>query len=125
MLSHSIVLLAGNLVSPLRFRLARDEIPVCDGTIAVNHQFKRLEETTHDVAYVDITTFGQLAKAFKDVEKGAGLYCEGRLKSESWTDQRTGQRKFRLKVVAERLRRLPGRNPGSTEPLTPSEAQSA
>src|SRR5688500_1400532 len=69
-----------------------------------NEQNQRQEETT----FVDITLWGRQAElAQQYLTKGRGAYIEGRLQMDTWDDKQTGQKRSKLKVVAESLQFLP------------------
>jgi single-strand DNA-binding protein len=69
-----------------------------------NEQNQRQEETT----FVDITLWGRQAEiAQQYLTKGRGVFIEGRLQMDSWEDKASGQKRSKLKVVAENLQFMP------------------
>jgi len=101
--SFSRAEMMGYLTAAPRYRVLGDQTSVVDFTVAVNDAFHRDGERIETVAYVDITCFGELGKTIKNLPKGSGVYCEGRLASETWDDKKSGKKRFRLKVVATRV----------------------
>ncbi|MAT72873.1 MAG: hypothetical protein CMJ58_25615 [Planctomycetaceae bacterium] len=116
MVTFSKSLIHGHTTAPVKHRFVRGDRPVADFTVAVNDSFKRGDEWIETTSYIDITCFGTLADAVKELPVGSGVYCEGRLSSETWDDKSTGRRRFRLKVIAERLRRTPSKAESNEEP---------
>lgn len=103
------VLLLGNLTRDPELRYTPKGTAVADIALAINRvwnneQNQRQEETT----YVDITLWGRQAElAQQYLSKGRGCFIEGRLQMDTWEDKQTGQKRSKLKVVAENLQFLP------------------
>ena len=77
-----------------------------------------------EVTFVDITLWSRLAEiAQQYLAKGRSVFIEGRLQQESWED-RSGQKRNRLKVVAENLQLLGGREERKPASAPKPEAQS-
>ena len=69
------------------------------------------DETT----FVDVTVWGSSAEnAQKYLTKGRGVFIEGRLQMDVWDDKATGQKRSKLKVVADNLQFLPDGKGGPT-----------
>jgi single-strand DNA-binding protein len=103
------VMLIGNLTRDPELRYTPKGTAVADIALAINRvwnneQNQRQEETT----FVDITLWGRQAElAQQYLTKGRGAYIEGRLQMDIWDDKQTGQKRSKLKVVAESLQFLP------------------
>jgi single-strand DNA-binding protein len=103
------VLLIGNLTRDPEVRYTPKGTAVADIGIAINRvwsndQGQRQEETT----FVDVTLWGRQAElAQQYLSKGRGVFIEGRLQMDTWDDKQTGQKRSKLKVVAESLQFLP------------------
>jgi len=103
------VMLIGNLTRDPELRYTPKGTAVADIALAINRvwnneQNQRQEETT----FVDITLWGRQAElAQQYLTKGRGAYIEGRLQMDTWDDKQTGQKRSKLKVVAESLQFLP------------------
>ena len=70
---------------------------------------QRKEETE----WHDIEVWGKSAEACgQHLAKGARVYVEGRIKTDRWEDQQSGQKRSRVKIVAEVVRFL-GRGNGA------------
>jgi single-strand DNA-binding protein len=116
------VLLLGNLTRDPELRYTPKGTAVADIGLAINRvwnneQNVRQEETT----FVDITLWGRQAElAQQYLTKGRGCFIEGRLQMDTWEDKATGQKRSKLKVVAENLQFLPDGKGGAGGPQQPS-----
>ncbi len=105
------VILIGNLTRDPEVRHTPKGTAVGDIALAINRAYtadngEKREETT----YVDVTLWGRTAEiAQQYLRKGRPVYIEGRLQMDSWEDKATGQKRSKLKVVAEALQLLGGR----------------
>lgn len=121
------VLLLGNLTRDPELRYTPKGTAVADIGLAINRtwsneQGQRQEETT----FVDITLWGRQAElAQQYLVKGRGVFIEGRLQMDTWEDKATGQKRSKLKVVAESLQFLPDGKGGSGGPPMTSGGGSA
>lgn len=103
------VLLIGNLTRDPELRTTPKGKSVADIGLAVNRRVSDggggwKDETT----FVDVTLWGTTAdNAAKYLAKGRPVFIEGRLDLQSWEDKETGQKRTKLKVVAESVQFLP------------------
>jgi single-strand DNA-binding protein len=117
------VLLIGNLTRDPEVRYTPKGTAVADIAIAINRIYsgddgEKKEETT----FVDVTLWGRQAEVAQEyLKKGRQVFIEGRLQLDTWDDKQTGQKRSRLRVVAENMQMLGSRGdsePGSTAPGT-------
>jgi len=111
MASLNKVMLIGNLTRDPEVRYTPKGTAVCDMAIAVNRRF--LNETTgerqEEVTYLDIVLWGKQAElAGQYLAKGRSVFIEGRLQMDSWEDKATGQKRSKIKIVAEQMQFLSG-----------------
>jgi len=124
------VLLIGNLTRDPDLRYTPKGTAVTEIGLAVNRVYtgedgERKEETT----FVDVTLWARLAEiAGQYLKKGRPVFVEGRLQLDTWDDKQTGQKRSKLRVVAENIQLLgsrqegelptspPPRRPGTTPP---------
>lgn len=110
------VMLLGNLTRDPELRHTPKGSAVADLGIAVNRKVSDgnggwRDETT----FVDVTVWGSSAEnAQKYLSKGRGVFIEGRLQMDSWDDKATGQKRTKLKVVADNLQFLPDGKGGAS-----------
>lgn len=108
------VLLIGNLTRDPDVRYTPKGTAVTEIALAVNRIYsgedgEKKEETT----FVDVTLWARQAEiAGQYLKKGRPVFVEGRLQLDSWDDKQTGQKRSRLRVVAENLQFLGGRQEG-------------
>lgn len=108
------VMLIGNLTRDPEVRYTPKGSAVADLAIAVNRTYtvdggERMEETT----YVDVVVWAKLAElAGQYLSKGRRVFVEGRLQMDSWEDRQTGQKRTKLRVVAENIQFLDSKGEG-------------
>ena len=117
MANFNKVMLMGNVTRDIELRYTPKGTAVADVGLAVNRvrsgeNGERIEETT----FVDITLWGRTAEvAHQYSGKGKPLFVEGRLHMDSWDDKTSGQKRTKLKVVADNIQLMgaPGGGSGS------------
>ncbi len=117
------VLLIGNLTRDPEVRYTPKGTAVADIGIAVNRVYSGEDgEKKEEVTFVDVTLWGRQAEVAQEyLKKGRQVFIEGRLQLDSWDDKQTGQKRSRLRVVAENMQMLGSRGDseaGSTAPGT-------
>lgn len=100
--------LVGNLTRDIELRHTPQGTAVCDIGLAVNERRKSGDEWVDEATFVDVTLWGRNAEVANEyTQKGSSVLIEGRLKFESWENE--GQKRSKLKVVADRLQLLGGK----------------
>jgi len=117
------VLLIGNLTRDPEVRYTPKGTAVADIGIAVNRGYSGEDgEKKEEVTFVDVTLWGRQAEVAQEyLKKGRQVFIEGRLQLDTWDDKQTGQKRSRLRVVAENMQMLGSRGDseaGSTAPGT-------
>jgi single-strand DNA-binding protein len=114
------VLLLGNVTRDPEVRYTPKGSAVCDLGIAVNRAYTTDSgEKREEVTFVDVTLWGRTAEVASEyLKKGRPVFIEGRLQMDSWDDKQTGQKRTRLRVVADNMQLLGGRPPGGAEGTT-------
>jgi len=104
-------LLMGNLTRDPEVRYTPKGTAVAELGIAVNRIYsgengEKREETT----FVDVTVWGRTAENVGEyLKKGRPVFIEGRLQLDSWEDKQSGQKRNKLKVVADNVQFLGSR----------------
>ncbi|HXM01861.1 MAG TPA: single-stranded DNA-binding protein [Chthoniobacterales bacterium] len=108
------VLLIGNLTRDPEIRYTPKGTAVAEIGMAINRVFTGDDgEKREEVTFVDVTLWSRLAEiAEQYLKKGRPVFIEGRLQLDSWDDKQTGQKRSRLRVVAENLQLLGTRGEG-------------
>ena len=110
MASFNKVILMGNLTRDPEVRYTPSGTAVSEVGLAVNRTWfdkgtnQRKEETT----FVEVTFWGRQAEVVGEyLTKGRSVLIEGRLHLDQWDDRESGQRRSRLKVIAENMTMMP------------------
>lgn len=109
------VMLIGNLTADPEVRQTPRGNSLTELRLAVNrvssgpNEGERREETT----FLDVTCWGRTGEvAAQYLSKGRPVFIEGRLQMDTWEDKQTGQRRSRIRIIAENLQLLAGRDGG-------------
>jgi single-strand DNA-binding protein len=125
MASLNKVILIGNLTRDPEVRFTPKGSAVCDLSIAVNRKWRDEQgNPQEEVTFVDITAWGKTAEfAGQFLAKGRSVFIEGRLQMDSWEDKATGQKRSKLKIVADQVQFLgsPNRDGGQQAQQAPRE----
>jgi single-strand DNA-binding protein len=109
------VLLIGNLTRDPEVRYTPKGTAVADISLAINRFLQSDDgERKEEVTYVDVTLWARLAEISGEyLKKGKPVFIEGRLQLDTWDDKQTGQKRSRLRVIAESMQLLGARDNGS------------
>lgn len=116
MASFNRVIIMGNLTRDPQVRYTPGGTAVCDIGLAVNRSWfdKQANQRKEETTFVDVTLWGRTAEvAGEYLSKGRAVLIEGRLQMDTWDDRETGQKRSKLKVVAEQMTMVGGRDGGS------------
>ena len=125
------VMVYGNLTRDPEIRQLPSSMNVANLGIATNRYYNNQQgEKVEEVEYHNITLFGRLADlAQQYLTKGGGVYIEGRLRTSSWDDKETGQKRYRTEIIGEQMqfgpRRDGGGGPGITTRTQPKHTAGA
>ena len=110
------VMIIGNLTADPEVRTTPRGNTVAELRLAVNrvssgpNDGERREETT----YLDVTCWGRTAEiAGQYLAKGRPVFIEGRLQQDTWEDKQTGQKRSKIRIVAENMQLLGSREGGA------------
>src|SRR5271170_6595373 len=108
MASYNKVLLMGNLTRDPEVKYTPKGTALANLGLAVNRVYTTEGgEQKEEVTFIDIEVWGRQAEtAGQYLSKGRPVFVEGRLKLDSWEDKESGQKRNKLKVVAERVQFL-------------------
>lgn len=117
------VILAGRFSRDPELRHA-GQTTVCSFSLALNRSYKTDSgEKKEEVTFVDITAFGKQAEVIaQHLRKGDSILVEGRLKTESWDDKQTGQKRTKIGVVLEGFSFLGGKRECGEAPAPRQQA---
>lgn len=111
MSSVNKVILIGNLGADPELKYTTSNRAVCNLSVATNEKFKtssgQLREKTE---WHRVIVWGDTAEnAAKFLKKGRSVYLEGKIQTSSWDDKKTGEKKYKTEIVADRVVFLSGK----------------
>jgi single-strand DNA-binding protein len=111
------VILVGHLGKDPEVKFTPGGTPVAKFTLATNERFKDKDGNWQDrTEWHSLVAWQRTAEIIGEYcKKGSQIYVEGRLKTDSWDDKETGQKKYRTDIVVNELVLLGGRGGGSHE----------
>jgi single-strand DNA-binding protein len=130
MASLNKVLLIGNLTRPPELRYTPNGTAVADLRLAVNRNYTTASgEKREEACFLTVVVWGKQAESCGEyLDKGSGVFVEGRLQTRDW-EAKDGQKRTVTEVVAERVQfmsRTKGPGGGqSAPPPVPSFAEEA
>jgi single-strand DNA-binding protein len=109
------VILIGNLGKDPEVKFTANGTPVAKFSLATNERFKDKEGQWQDrTEWHNITAWARTAEIIGEyVKKGSKIYIEGSLRTHSWDDKTSGQKKYMTEIVVNDLVLLGGRGEGS------------
>jgi single-strand DNA-binding protein len=108
------VILIGNLGKDPEVKYTQGGMPVAKFSLATNERFKDKEGQWQDrTEWHNIVAFQRTAEIVGEyLKKGGKVYIEGSLRTSSWDDKETGQKKYKTEIIANDLVLLSGRGEG-------------
>ena len=110
------VILLGNVGKDPEIKFAATGNAVASFSIATSERFKDKNGEWQDrTEWHNLVAFGKLAEIIRDyVKKGSKLYVEGSLRTQSWDDKASGQKRYKTEIVLNDISLLSGRGEGET-----------
>src|SRR6266567_700808 len=111
------VILLGNLGKDPEVKFTPSGTAVAKFTVATSDRFKDKEGQWQDrTEWHNITAWARTAEiAGEYLKKGGKVYIEGSLRTHSWDDKQTGQKKYMTEIIVNDLVLLGGRGEGGGE----------
>src|SRR5512146_1445584 len=108
------VILVGHLGKDPEVKYTPSGTPVAKFSLATNERYKDKDGNWQDrTEWHNITAWQRTAEIVGEyLKKGSQVYIEGRLRTDSWDDKETGQKKYRTEIVVNDLVLLGGRGAG-------------
>ena len=118
--SYNKVILVGHLTRDPETKYTPNGTCVAKLGLAVNRVWRNQEgQQQEEATFIDVDVFGRTAENVGQyLRKGRQILIEGRLKLDQWDDRNTGQKRSKLKVVADTVQFLGG-GEGKTEDRRP------
>jgi single-strand DNA-binding protein len=114
MKSVNKVILVGNLGKDPEIKYTPQGKPVAKFSLATNERYKDKDGNWQDrTEWHNIVLWERLAEiAGEYLKKGGKVYIEGRIRTDSWDDKQTGQKKYMTNIIGHDLVLLGGRGEG-------------
>ena len=126
-MNYNKVIIAGNLCRDVELKYTPKGSAVARITLAINRTYSTEGgEKKEEVSFVDCDAWGKTAETMGSyLAKGSAILVEGRLKTESWEDKTTKEKKSKLKVVVEQFRFAGGKRGEASKTAPAKEAEPA
>lgn len=124
MASFNRVILMGNITRDIELKYIQSGTAVTELGLAVNDRRKTASgEWIDETTFVDVTLWGRTAEVASEyLSKGSPILIEGRLKLDQW--ETDGQKRSKLRVVADKMQMLGGKTGGGGGGGTPNSRPS-
>ena len=108
------VILLGNVGKDPEVKFLPSGLPVANLTLATSDRFKdKAGEWQDRTEWHNIVAFQRTAEIVGEyLKKGGKCYIEGSLRTSSWDDKESGQKKYKTEIIANDLVLLSGRGEG-------------
>jgi single-strand DNA-binding protein len=108
------VILIGNLGKDPEVKVTPSGTPVAKFSLATNERYKDKNGQWQDrTEWHNLVAWQRTAEIIGEyVKKGSKIYVEGSLRTSSWDDKNTGEKKYRTEIVVNDLVLLSGRGDG-------------
>ncbi len=115
----------GNLTRDPEMKALPSGMQVCSFSVATNRTYTdRDGKKQESVDYHNVVAFGKQAEVIgKYLQKGRGIYVEGRMQTRSW--EKDGQKQYRTEIIMDRFEFGPNSNSGGGGASAPAANNSA
>jgi len=99
------VILVGNVGKDPEVKYTPSGVALAKFSLATNEKFKdKSGEWQERTEWHNVLAWQRLAEIVGEcVQKGAKLFIEGRLQTSSWEDRNSGEKKYRVEIVAREI----------------------
>ncbi len=117
------VFLIGRLTFDPELRHTPSGAAVSDLRLATSRSWTdKSGERKEETLYVDVTVWQKQAETCcQFLKKGSQVHVEGFLKSETWDDKQTGEKRSKIKVEADRVQFLDKKQDGGDDAPAPQQ----
>jgi single-strand DNA-binding protein len=97
--------LLGHVGKDPEIHVLQGDNTVANFTLATNDVYRdKMGESHETTEWHNLVAFGRTAEVVRDyVQKGSRIYVEGKLRTRSWDDRDSGQKKYRTEIVIRDL----------------------
>jgi single-strand DNA-binding protein len=103
------VFLLGHVGKDPEIRTTQGGTNVVNFSLATTDRQKQGEQWVDQTEWHNLVAFSRTAEVIRDyVKKGSQIMIEGKIKTRSWDDKESGQKKFRTEIIVNELTLLGG-----------------
>jgi len=104
-------IVVGHLTKDPELRYIPNGSAVCDFSVAVNRNWTdKAGKKNEKVSFFDCIAWAKTAELLAQyMKKGGAILIDGYLEQDRWEDKESGQKRSKVKVVAERIQFLGGK----------------
>ncbi len=108
------VILVGNLGKDPELKYTPQGTAVAKFSLATSEKYKdKAGEWQERTEWHNLVAWARTAEvAAEYLKKGSTVFIEGRLRTDSWDDKETGQKKYKTEIIVNELVMLGGRGDG-------------
>ena len=100
----NMVTVIGNTTREPEIKFTQNGVAYATFGIAWNRKYKRNGEDVEEVSFFDVICWQSLAENVSEsIGKGTRVVVVGRLDYQSWDDQESGQKRNKVKIVADEV----------------------
>ena len=108
------VTIIGHLTRDMELTFAGGGTAIGNISLAINRSVKKDQGWEDEANYFDVKVFGKQAQSLQPyLIKGKQIGVDGFLKQERWQDKTTGQNRSAVKIIANDVQLLGGRDGGN------------
>ena len=107
----NLVQLAGNLGRNPEMKFLAGDRAAASFSLAINRKWKDKDgQAKEETTWVEVEAWGRTAELVGQyLTKGSACFIEGRLKLDTWDDKKTGEKRSKLKVIADSVQFIGGK----------------
>lgn len=123
-MSINRVTVTGNLCADPEVTATPSGMSVMELRVAVNDRRKNPQSGQWEDApnFVSVTMFGErAAKVSEYLHKGSKVGVDGRLREDTWNDKATGQKRSKLRIIADEIELLTPKGESRPKPAEDDE----
>lgn len=105
-MSDSDLTICGGLGRDPELRFTQGGMAMVTMGVAVSRRWldRKSDEWQEKTSWIDVTVFGQLAEnVAQSLKKGDRVMVKGRLEQDEWEDRESGEKRSKLKMVADEI----------------------
>lgn len=124
-MSVNKVIAIGRLVKEFKLEYLPNGTAAGKMTIAVNEKYKdKTGSMKEQVEYINVAVFGKLGElCSKYLSKSSQCYIEGKLRTRSWDDSKTGEKKYFTEVLADKVQFLDAKSSTDSPVSAPAKQE--